>query len=897
MITVPDKPVAPVPGQVPFDDAFEGASPVVEGAPAPAVFTEVSLAKLRACAVPHDQAEDLGIRPVRAPHDLPEELQWAWDGPGMVIEWRDHSGTVPQYRPDTPLKVYDGEREPRKYLFPKGAGSPLNWLREPAEGTPVLIVEGALKGPSVAAWAPEGYGVAAIIGCRGWMGADLTWAEDRSVLVAFDADTATNLDVWQAGTKLREALLDEGATEVRFLRPNTARAKDGIDDVLGARPAGKRESYLQRLIDRSTDKLGTRPAAKKTSGKPGPDMDQVRQIKAEAEEEGRKPVAVNRDVLAVITDLVDGMKSRDGESLFNHGGALSEYSPDEHAMKQVDEGRFRMVLAETSKTVRLEKDGSLTPAWPDSNTMKATFSNADKFSKVRRIMRAPFVRADGSVCTTPGYDRVSQTYADFPTDLAVSVPDSPTAQQIEDALSLILMDWWADFPFPEESDRTNALAMLLTPFVRDSVNVVPLAIVNGLVMGSAKNLLADVCSLVFSGATSQLDSLSEDDEEMRKVVTAMLRGAPSVVVFDEAHVIGGKSLAKLLTAETWGDRVLGVSNRVALPNVATWIALGNKVQVDGDMQRRYYFIRLHPTVADPHNRPADDFLHPDLKAWTTEHRAELLTAVLTLIRAWYAQGRPYEPGFSFGSFERWQRTVGGILQVAGRRDFLGGLQEARSDSDVVGSHWDEHMDWLAQYFGTGEFRAADVKAQAQRDLANYLPPPGLKYEISDQNYARDLGYAYRKAEGRVRNGSRLMKTGVGHNNVAKYALRIYTPTKHARYGGDGGTGGTSTPNTVAENVPLFEDASARTHTSPRGAGRISSPPSPPIAPKGLVHPDSPGCTCGEGIAPGAPCAARVARQIAAAATETPPGTPYDCTYCGFSITPTAGHSYKCQRPV
>lgn len=834
-------PVSHVDGQIGIDDAPTAEAPAGE-------FTDASVQALTQRAIPAGRAEVLGILPVRSAADLPEELRWAWDGPGMVIEWRDHDRTVPQYRPDAPAKIYEGEKEPRKYLFPKGAGSPLNWLREPAGDEPVLIVEGALKGPSVAAWAPEGYGVAAIISCDGWKSADLTWAEERSVVVAFDADTATNARVWQAGTDLREALLDEGATAVKFLRANTARAKQGIDDVLGGRSEDKRTGYLQRLIDRSTDKLGARPAAKKSASKGTPDPEEVRRITDESEAEGRKPVTVNMDPLEVITNLVKGMKTRDGKGLFNHGGALSEYDAESHAMAQVNQGRFCMVLAETSRTVRLERDGSFTPAWPDSNTLKATFSRGNDFSKVRRVMRAPFVRADGTICTEPGYDRVSQTYADFPADLTVDVPEAPTPQQIEAALALILDDWWGDLAFPEETDRSNALALLLTPFVRDSINVVPLAVVDGLQMGSGKNLFADVCSIVYCGSATTPQPLPEADDEVRKQITATLRQAPATVVFDEAHTIGGKSLAQVLTAETWGDRVLGVSDRIALPNVATWISLGNNVQINGDMQRRYYPIRLHPTGENPQNRATSTFRHPDLKAWTTEHRAALLTAVLTLIRAWHAEGRQYvATDFSLGSFERWQRTLGGILQTAGRKDFLEGLQRSRSESDVVGSYWDEHLSWLWQQFNSNAFRAADVKRCAVQSTLDYLPPPGLTSEVSDSGYSRDLGNAYRRIVGQVRNGIRVVKAGQGHNNVAMYALENQNATEGPPGGGSGGSGGSTNTFTQAKtDLMRLPTPDVRTHMRNGGREGFPTPPTPPTPPRacscsGVHTPQDPFC--------------------------------------------------------
>src|SRR5699024_3089444 len=134
----------------------------------------------------------------------------------------------------------------------------------------------------------------------------------------------------------------------------------------------------------------------------------------------------------------------------------------------------------------------------------------------------------------------------------------------------------------------------------------------------------------------------------------------------EAHVIEGKALAQALTAATWSDRVLGVSQIAEYPNNATWMSLGNNVRIEGDCARRVYQVQLKPNFPNPESRTAKDFKHPDFENWTADIRKKLLEAVLTMIRGWYAAGRP-RPSVdaSFGSFETWENLVRGILEYAG----------------------------------------------------------------------------------------------------------------------------------------------------------------------------------------------------------------------------------------
>ena len=69
---------------------------------------------------------------------------------------------------------------------------------------------------------------------------------------------------------------------------------------------------------------------------------------------------------------------------------------------------------------------------------------------------------------------------------------------------------------------------------------------------------------------------------MRKQITASFAAGHELFVFDEAHVVEGAQMARALTSLTYGDRILGVSRIAKFPNAATWMSLGNQVQVNGE---------------------------------------------------------------------------------------------------------------------------------------------------------------------------------------------------------------------------------------------------------------------------------------------------------------------------
>lgn len=282
-------------------------------------FTPESAAALEKRGIPLSQAQALGILPALEPGDLRASLAKRWDGPGMIVLWRDLDGTVtPQYRPDAPTRTQDvnGKERVMKYLFPKGCGQLFNWLRTPSSDTsPVLVVEGALKGPAAALYAPAGLAVVAVPGCRIAKGSDLSWAAGREVLVAFDADLRSNPEVWEGGFWLSHHLMEAGATGVRFLDPEGS-GKEGLDDLLGKLPSERRRDALRSWIE-AAGPLPAKPIKVGGAILPNPKFasDVAAELVKEYETEQGDRTLINRDGIwfawegAHWTELTDSQVS------------------------------------------------------------------------------------------------------------------------------------------------------------------------------------------------------------------------------------------------------------------------------------------------------------------------------------------------------------------------------------------------------------------------------------------------------------------------------------------------------------------------------------------------------------------------------------------------------------
>lgn len=783
-------------------------------------------AYLRDHAIKDETAAAFGVRSLSADEARQQGFapHYVNNSGGILFSW-PVPGREPvlQFRPDNPVTEDD------KYVFMTGCGSFVAVFREPEDGQPWLFVEGTKQCLAAASWAPQEWGIAGTGGCDMWRGDPPFWATGRDVIVMFDRDVTANARVWDAADELKGALEQEDVASVRFAVVKGAGTKDGLDDVLTKRPGDMRTAFVEKLAAKALPSLGRRP-------KDGP----RKAAKVEPPDTGgRVGVPVNLDRKMVIELILGAIKDRwDGKELFNFGGAITRlYGP---VTEPLEKGSFLALLPDAVAAFHYtEATGSrpakFEPAWPDTQTVAAVMSKARDFIGLDRIMQAPFVRKDGSVCTASGYDEASRTWLALADGLTVDVPDDPTLQQIHDARELILTEWLGDMPFPTEADRTNALALILTPFVRDRIDLAPMAVIDGLQMGVGKNLLADVISIIVYGHAAVTRPMSSENEEVRKTVTSALRRGEALVVFDESHVIQGRALAQALTSETWSDRVLGVSEDIHLPNMATWLALGNQVTVNADCVRRVYWIRLAPEYANPQDRAADSFRHPDLKEWTTEHRGELLTAVLTLIRAWYAAGCGYVPrGESFGSFTRWEKTVGGIVQTAGLEGFLAGITDKRHESDFVGTVWVEHLSWLVDQFGESPFTCGHVHIKAMSNPGEFRSPPGLE-DVGVKGWGRMLGNAYRGVIGVNKKGMTLIKLGQTHNNVAQYTVAVNrgkVVQEEDRPGGVGGDGGIATPTRVGKHSllsgPYMTSNKERAHVY-RGQ---TVPPSPPVPPDG-----------------------------------------------------------------
>lgn len=681
-------------------------------------------------------------------------------GTEIVFPWRDGDTVTVQRRP-WPGK--SGE-----YYW--DAGQPLHfWVhRDPGPDAPVLLVEGTKQSLAVHAWAPPEYAVMGMVGCEGASRCKLRRFSGRKVVVILDADAASNANVYNAGKTLRERL-DFYTQQVSFTYL-PARGDTGIDDVLGREfDPEERPAFIEHLISKAGAQPATKAPTARGSGK--------------AHDEGppgvgdRVAVMVNGDRREVVNTIASTLAERlGGTELFSFGGLVTRLRG--HETQPLDRDVFHSTLLDHVACFhRTEGKGPVqyAHAWPDGQSTGAVLSRAELFPLLNRVTRTPFVRPDGSVCSASGYDALTGTFL-FPGELdGLTVDENPDQELVKRCAGYLMGEWLGDMPFETPADRANCLAMILTPFVRGLVPLMPMAIIDGLHMGVGKNLLADVMWLMANGEEAPTMAMPRDEDEMRKQITSVFLGGADAFVFDEAHTIDSAQLARALTSKIYTDRILGVSRQGKFPNTAVWMAMGNQVQVNGDMSRRVFRVKLTPGGNGGNTYDNErKYRHEHLDVWTKENRATLVRAALTVIRGWVTGGSPrFDRGWSMGSFEAWDRVLGGITAYAGYPDFLAHERARRSESDYSLHYWVQHLMWLEREMGLDKpFTTAMVKeAAALAPQTNqYEGPPELTNPVTE-GYTRKLGQAYgRKKNVPMEGGLKLVDAGMGHNNTRRWMV-------------------------------------------------------------------------------------------------------------------------------
>jgi hypothetical protein len=488
-------------------------------------------------------------------------------------------------------------------------------------------------------------------------------------------------------------------------------------------------------------------------------------------------VRTGKQLHEVAQEALDALKAgNDPPSLLVRSGELVRLISDESGRPRVEalsDAALRGRLTRAADFFRCNEGGSLSPIDPPVGVVRDIMALGEwSFPGLAGVVEVPVLRPDGTILSDVGYDPVSRLFYLPSGQFEIPpIPSEPTQADIAAAVAVV-DEAIGEFPYETPASKSNAIAALLTPIVRPAISgPVPLALLDAPQQGTGKSLLSSVIALVATGRPNAMMAAPNNDEEWRKRITATLYSGTNVITIDNIEgQLKAPSLANVLTAEVWTDRILGRSEAIELPQLATWLATGNNIRLGGDLQRRAYWIRLDAKSGTPWL--GREFKHSNLKGWVGENRGRIIGALLTLARAWFAGGRPRATSPVLGSYESWSITIGGILEHAGVRAFLGNLQALYEVADDEAVEWEEFLGGLGAHFQGKTFTTADVVKVLEAS-------PGLKEKVPEElahtwansnksaSLPRRLGKAFSARDGRRHGRTEVRVEAAGQAGNAK----------------------------------------------------------------------------------------------------------------------------------
>jgi hypothetical protein len=380
---------------------------------------------------------------------------------------------------------------------------------------------------------------------------------------------------------------------------------------------------------------------------------------------------------------------------------------------------------------------------------------------LRGLSYTPLLTKTGEVITQPGYHKGTGYLLQFnPADY--SLKETPTKEDAIAALK-ILKDLLSEFCFKTDVDRSAALSLLLTAISRKLYSLAPLHAVNAHQPGTGKGTLINLaCILATGNKEAGAASFTDNEEEMgKKVLSTLLSGTPIVNIDNVDRRLGGGTLERVLTAEFYKDRILGVSKNAVCSTQVLWTANGNNLAFTTDMTRRTVLIELDAGMESPETRT----FSRDIEAYALENRGKLVSAALTVLQAYLkagspvptdADGNPINPPL-LGSFGGWDAVVRRALLWLGESDPVQSQSTIRDGDDSRIALATLLEAWHSQLNGT----AYQVREIVQKAIA---ADGDFKHAVLEvcldrqgQPSTKILGYYLRRMTGVVVNGYRLVR--------------------------------------------------------------------------------------------------------------------------------------------
>lgn len=391
------------------------------------------------------------------------------------------------------------------------------------------------------------------------------------------------------------------------------------------------------------------------------------------------------------------------------------------------------------------------------------------------IVETPTLAADGRPLTEPGFDAESGLHLAFdPVGLPGwrHLPSDPDAEDAK-AAAEVLLDLIDSFPFVESTDRSAAIAAIITALIRRSLPASPLIGITAPAPGSGKTFLAELVSVIASGRRPAVLSLGHDEAEDEKRLAGALMAGDGIILLDNvSRPLNSDLLNQVCSQPVVRLRPLGGSAMVSVSTAAQLMATGNGLAIVGDMKRRVMLVRLDAKIERPELR---EFATDPMERAMSE-RGRYIHAALTIPLAYLAAGAPAVKVAPFGSFSDWDRYVRRALVWLGFPDPLAAAEVLREhDPDLEAarlllSSWHDAFGARA-VAATEVIRAALETTPMGGDHVRPDLREALQLVCFEKITARRLGNWLRVNRDRIVDGMRVSHCGEdAKNKVARWSV-------------------------------------------------------------------------------------------------------------------------------
>lgn len=392
--------------------------------------------------------------------------------------------------------------------------------------------------------------------------------------------------------------------------------------------------------------------------------------------------------------------------------------------------QFRSWATENLATFHYNGNGKCPCRVSEDLANDVIFNREGNIPSLKRFADLPIFAPSGQLLDMPGYHEDSHVFLSIPKDYDPDMPITQAWEHVDDLLK--------DFPFESESDKTCAVAFVLTAILRDLMaGPTPLFRFEAPSPGTGKSLLCrGLCEIITPqpGACG----ISESSEEVRKAVTTSLLYNPAVVMFDNVEKIDSPDLMRAFSEYIWKERLLGQNRDLVVPIRTLWCATLNNPILTAEAFRRSVRIRLNAKVENPCERPETSFRHHPFVSWVRANRGKLISAFVAIAKNGVGQDIGKKP--ALGSYESWVDAVAPVLELNSYPDFLKNIEhDRRSSLDSRSESIREFVEEWAEKFGTRE-----VTVSMLADIATHIDGMPIRRTKDGKIGPSSLGFFLKK---------------------------------------------------------------------------------------------------------------------------------------------------------